>query len=697
MPVSIPRCPTGSPFRLGPLAAALAAALTSSTTFADSYTAADYASLVQAIDAANAADSRATPHTIALTADIPLEGPLPPLFCNATIDGQGHTLDGGGRNRLLFVGVDGATQADLAQQMPDSALAARISLAIHDLTLSNGSAAGGTSAGQGGGGMGAGGALFVNGAADVTLTNVAFTGNQAFGGPGGQGSVAGGGGLGGRSGRGGGGGIFGIGGISGAGLFGNGALSYTGGDHDPGGPGGGGYTGQGGDSNNALPQNGSAALFGFSGGGGNGAGDGTLDGDPGAADGGGGGGGIDSGGGGGGGFGGLAATASDPAAGSRGNGGNGGFGGGGGASGGFGGTGGRGGFGGGGGYGPNADDPEAAAGGFGGGGGFGGHGGFGGGGGGYGGAGGFGGGGGSGNAPGGFAAGVGGNGGAQSTGGGGAALGGAIFLVDGGTLRIAGDGELSGGSVEAGPAGAINGDTKGARDGKAFGDGLFLQGANGSLTLAPGDGHTWTLANGIADEAGSDPASANQRGLAVDGGGTLVMQGAHSYLGPTQLGAATLELDGSLAGAVAVVIGPLRGNGSVASLSAAAGATVAPGNGADLYGGLFVHGDANFAAGARLALVADAATSDVSHLSVDAAATLDGATIAVDFGGGVPAIGARYTLLEAASVSSAKASLALPAGIYGRLDSDGSHLLLEITDQPASDTIFADGFDGDAP
>lgn len=697
MSISMSRRSTGPLFRLVPLTAALAAALAAPAAFADSYTAADYASLVQAIDAANAADSRGTPHTITLSADIQLNGPLPPLFCNATIDGQGHALDGGGRNRLLFVGVDAATQAGLAQQVPGSALAARIAVAIHDLTLSNGSAAGGTSAGQGGGGLGAGGALFVNGAADVTLSNVAFTGNQAFGGPGGQGSVAGGGGLGGRSGRGGGGGLFGIGGSSGAGLFGNGALSYAGGDHDPGGPGGGGYTGKGGDSNNALPQSGTAGLFGFSGGGGNGAGDGTLDGDAGAADGGGGGGGINSGGGGGGGFGGLAATPSDPAASTQGNGGNGGFGGGGGASGGFGGSGGRGGFGGGGGYGPNANDPDAASGGFGGGGGFGGHGGFGGGGGGYGGAGGFGAGGGSGNAPGGFAGGVGGNSGALSTGGGGAALGGAIFIVDGGNLRIAGNGTLSGSSILAGPSGAINGDNRGAADGKAFGDGVFLQGANGNLTLAPGDGHTWTFANGIADEAGSDTTATQRRGLGVDGGGTLVLQGAHSYLGSTQLGAATLELDGSVAGPVAVATGPLRGDGALASLSVASGATVAPGTAADAYGGLVVHGDATFAAGARLTLVADAGSADVAHLSVDATATLDHATIAVDFGGAVPTLGSRYTLLNAASVSSAKASLALPAGVYGKLDSDGSYLVLEITDQPASDTIFADGFDGDAP
>src|SRR5690348_13704141 len=88
--------------RLAPLAAALAAFLAPPAR-ADSFTASDYASLVDAINAANAADSRATPHTITLTGDITVAGPMPPILCNATVDGQGHTLSGADQYRLLFV------------------------------------------------------------------------------------------------------------------------------------------------------------------------------------------------------------------------------------------------------------------------------------------------------------------------------------------------------------------------------------------------------------------------------------------------------------------------------------------------------------------------------------------------------------------------------------------------------------------
>src|SRR5215470_9318994 len=88
--------------RLAPLAAALAALV--STAHADDFTASDYASLVDAINAANAADSRAAPNRITLTGDIAVAGPMPPILCNATIDGQGHTLSGADQYRLLFVG-----------------------------------------------------------------------------------------------------------------------------------------------------------------------------------------------------------------------------------------------------------------------------------------------------------------------------------------------------------------------------------------------------------------------------------------------------------------------------------------------------------------------------------------------------------------------------------------------------------------
>jgi len=675
--------------RLAPLAAALAAVLSPAPARADAFTAADYPSLVQAINTANADDSRAAPHTITLTGDITVAGPLPLILCNATIDGQGHTLNGDDQYRLLFVGVDEGTRASVANAFPDSPLGARVAVTIENLTLAHGVAYGGAGAGESGGGMGAGGALFVGGAADVTLQDVAFDANQAVGGYGGAGTVGGGGGLGGNGGGGGGGGIYGMGGISGGGLFGDGAIAYETDTREPGGPGGGGYTGRGGDSNNTPPVAGTLALFGLSAGGGSGGGDGTIEGDPGAANGGGGGGGTNLGGGGGGGFGGGSGTDSDPVSGNPGNAGDGGFGGGGGGAGGFGAIGGRGGFGGGGGYGGDGD-PADPSGGFGGGGGFAGAGGFGGGGGGYGGHGGFGGGGGNQNAPGGFGGGTGGGPSAISSGGGGLGAGGAVFVVDGGTLTIAGGGAIAGGSVAGGPPGGFAGGGN-PTGGAAYGSGVFLQGTAGALVFAPARGATYTIDDVIADEAGSDgAASTNARGITVDGvGGTVVVTGDQTYSGTTTVAGGALEVDGTLASSVDVTGGTLQGSGTLGTLVAESGA-VAPGTATDPFGVLHVAGDAAFS-GSTLSLKADAASTSSAMLAIDGNATLAG-TVAVDFGNAAPAVGSVYTVLTASSIEGAFA-VSLPAGVFGQLDYAAGSVTLEITDS-APDQIFADGFDG---
>jgi hypothetical protein len=484
------------------------------------------------------------------------------VLCNATIDGQGHTLSGGDQYRLLFVGVDESTRAWVAMTFPASPLGARVAVT------------------------------------------------------------------------------------------------------------------------------GTLSLFGMTGGGGDGAGDGTVEGDPGAANGGGGGGGTNAGGGGGGGFGGASATASDPVSGNPGNGGDGGFGGGGGGAGGFGAIGGRGGFGGGGGYGGDGD-PADPSGGFGGGGGFAGAGGFGGGGGGYGGHGGFGGGGGNQNAPGGFGGGTGGGPSAISSGGGGMGAGGAVFVVDGGTLTIAGSGAISGGSVTGGPPGGFDGGGT-PTAGAAYGSGVFLQGASGTLAFAPGRGATYTVGDVIADEAGSDgTASTNARGIVVDGDGTVAMTGGETYLGATIVEGGALEVDGSLASSVEVSGGALQGTGSVASLVATSG-IVAPGTAAAPFGAMHVAGDATFSGG-TLSLKADAASTSSAMLAIDGDATLAG-TLAVDFGDATPAVGSVYTVLTAGSIAGAF-TLALPAGVFGELDYAAGGVTLEITASPP-DEIFSDGFDG---
>jgi hypothetical protein len=160
------------------------------------------------------------------------------------IQGAGHTLDGGGQNRGLFVDAGSVT--------------------LNDLTIANALAQGGAgssaSGGGGGGGAGLGGGLFVESGAAVTLDNVNFAGDAAVGGTGGfggdgeqpgngggfgLGNANGGSGIGGSAGSFGGGGYGGFG-TRGAGGFGGGAGGLNpevGGN----GEGGGGGLGAGGD------------------------------------------------------------------------------------------------------------------------------------------------------------------------------------------------------------------------------------------------------------------------------------------------------------------------------------------------------------------------------------------------------------------------------------------------------------------
>lgn len=265
-----------------------------------------------------------TSNTINVIANITLTAPLPPLGLRdtsgqplatspLTINGNGNTVSGGGTQRIFFANTG--------------------EIAINDVTLADGRAKGGDGGtgggGQaGGGGLGAGGALFVRGAdagadtgASVTLSGVAFAGNQSIGGKGGADdsergaskNTGGGGGLGGdggtgfivgNGGGGGGGGAFagqngsatgtGYGGGAyggvpnrlGGDLSGGGGIQYgvSGGGNGAGGFGGGGGGG------------GSSGLNGGSGGFGGGGGGDLINGGQGGF-GGGGGGGVDGGGG----------------------------------------------------------------------------------------------------------------------------------------------------------------------------------------------------------------------------------------------------------------------------------------------------------------------------------------------------------------------------------------------------------------
>lgn len=178
-------------------------------------------------------------------------------------------------------------------------------------------------------------------------------------------------------------------------------------------------------------------------------------------------------------------------------------------------------------------------------------------------------------------------------GGGGAALGGGIFVAEGGRL-ILGSGSIAGNLVTGGTggAGSIFGFPYAGQSGVAFGTGIFIQGS-GSATFAPAVGTTQIIADVISDEYGTGhPDNASQSAsIEMQGLGTVVLAAANVYSGRTTVRSGVLASGANFSLAdgfgddlgVFVEGGTLRSghNQRVASLAVNAGGT------ASLTGGTF--------------------------------------------------------------------------------------------------------------
>ncbi len=587
---------------------------------------------------------------IIFTGNVTLTQSLPMITGDLEVVGGGNRLDANNAGRAFF--IQGGT-VSIANITIDNAVA-------QGGNGGDGEGTAGAGGGGGGGGLGAGAAVFVNAGASATLSGVTVGNASATGGTGGVGSKAGnsvsggggGGGLGGdggnaansRVGGGGGGGYEGTGGSVQA----SGASGSGGGGGEFGGGGPASFAGGGGGGREGNGATGGLTTGNRSGGGGGGA---TADGASSATGTGGLGGGSEGGNGGstpagqrdganGGSLGGGGGGASG------GDGGGGGFSGGGGGGAGFGGIGGVGGVGGGGGGGSRANG--GAGGDFGGGGGavgddflfllaIGGAGGFGGGGGGAGvlidtgGAGGFGAGGGGAKTGGdaGFFGGAGqGGSGNAAPGGGGSALGGAVFVRQGGSLTIT-DGAFAGTyGVTAGAAGAATG---GATAGAARGR-MFYLNAGGSFT--------YDITSGSRTLAGND-AIAGSGGLTKAGAGSLTISGTNgNFAGTTTVSAGSLLVDGSVVGMVTVgANGTLGGSGSVGQLTV--NGRVAPGSSI----GTLTTAPVIFNSGSVLAVEIDAA-GGTDLLDVKGLADINGGTVEVTPAPGQYVDGAQYTVLQ---------------------------------------------------
>ncbi|HGM6861653.1 autotransporter outer membrane beta-barrel domain-containing protein [Serratia rubidaea] len=181
-------------------------------------------------------------------------------------------------------------------------------------------------------------------------------------------------------------------------------------------------------------------------------------------------------------------------------------------------------------------------------------------------------------------------------------------------------------------------------------------------------------------------------GLTKEGIGTLVLTGNNSYSGPTLVNQGLLAVNGTLASDVTVQDGGvLGGSGRIGSLTANAGATVAPGNS---IGTLNVTHDVTFAAGSRYAV--EAATDGSSDRIVSGgSAQIDGGEVVMlldqqnvlNGEGGGSAIG-QYDILQAQQGISGQFDGATTSSPFldATLSTQGSQLTADVA---RNDTAFA--------
>ena len=224
---------------------------------------------------------------------------------------------------------------------------------------------------------------------------------------------------------------------------------------------------------------------------------------------------------------------------------------------------------------------------------------------------------------------------------------GALSKIGSGTLILAGANTYTGGTFLAvGTLGIASNGALGARA-LSMRPGTTLQFEASGLTLPNSivlnadpiidTGLNTDTISGVISGPGS---------LDKIGSGTLILTGASTYTGPTDVQEGTLGLKGSLASTVTVEAGAtLGGTGSVGGLVANSGATIAPGV-LGPYATFTVTGQASFAAGSTFAVnIGPSGQND--KLVTTGTTTISGGTVAVDGAGGTYLPSTRLTLLTA--------------------------------------------------
>jgi len=229
---------------------------------------------------------------------------------------------------------------------------------------------------------------------------------------------------------------------------------------------------------------------------------------------------------------------------------------------------------------------------------------------------------------------------------------GGLTKIGAGTLTLAGQSTYTGATgVNAGTlqAGAVNAFSPFSAFTVASGATLALASFNqtigslagtgsvtlGSATLTTGNDNTSTIFSGTISGGG---------GLTKIGSGMLLLAGANTYAGPTNINAGILNVNGSLASAVSVNAGgTLMGNGMIGGLNVLSGGTIAPGNS---IGTMNVAGNASFAPGSIYQVEANAAGQS-DKIVAGGAAALNGGSVQVLAQNGTYARKTTYTILTA--------------------------------------------------
>ncbi|MDL4454925.1 autotransporter outer membrane beta-barrel domain-containing protein [Klebsiella michiganensis] len=159
-------------------------------------------------------------------------------------------------------------------------------------------------------------------------------------------------------------------------------------------------------------------------------------------------------------------------------------------------------------------------------------------------------------------------------------------------------------------------------------------------------------------------------GLTKEGMGTLVMTGANTYSGPTLVNQGRLAINGSVTSDVSVQSGGIvGGSGTVGSLTARRGGTVAPGNS---IGTLNVAGNVSFEQGSRYAVeVGPNGQSD--RIQSSGSATIGGGEVAVTLENSAnlltqsevhSLLGQQYTILSAQQGVSGQSDAVAPNYLF---------------------------------